>query len=439
MSPKPDSGLISQRRPHRKSRNGCQQCKKRKIKCDENKPSCGHCSRFSSPCSFSEALPERSSTANIRVLSPLSPKSPASLVLSGDFENSFFPSPGYITPPVALGEIHQGIGNQAFGVMDLELLHFFLTETCLTISECPDRQRLWQHVIPQIAFTHHFLIRGILSFAALHLAHTQPERRESLWLEASSHYDVGVGLFNIEVLNITPFNCDACFAFSTLLAAHAWPFSHRTSDLFFSTSPTAEQAFSTTWASLLRGVHALLDTAWDWIANGPLEPLLEPLAMDPAIVRKANPEISAKLTGLSQLWDPPPTRYNSADIEALSESLVLIQEACGILTSSTSERPVSAISLALAWPTYIPATFLELVDRLEPEALIILAHYSLILNQVDGVWFMHGMSRQLLQTIHERVGKDWESWMAWPLQDLALSELKNHLDDGPALSTLLFP
>ncbi|TVY33896.1 hypothetical protein LSUB1_G007505 [Lachnellula subtilissima] len=263
--------------------------------------------------------------------------------------------------------------------------------------------------------------------------------RESLWAEASSHYDVGVRLFHTEVLDITPFNCDACFAFSSLLAAHAWPFSHQTSDLFLSSLPSAEQAFNTTWASLLRGVHTLLDTAWDWIANGPLGPLLETHTIYPAIVRKANPEISAKLTGLGQLWDPPPSRYNPADIEALSEALVLIQEACGILTSSTSERPLSAISLALAWPTCVSATFLELVDRLEPEALIILAHYSLILNQVDGVWFMHGMSRQLLQTVHERIGKVWESWIAWPLQDLALNELNNHMDDGIVHDTLLFP
>lgn len=359
--------------------------------------------------------------------------------MSGGFENSYLPCPGYTTSPVILGEIHHNINNQAFGMMDLELLHFFLTDTCFTISECPDRQRLWQHVVPRMAFTHHFLLRGILSFAALHLAHTQPERRESLWAEASSHYDVGVRLFHIEVLDITPFNCDACFAFSSLLAAHAWPFSHQTSDLFFSTSPSAEQALSTTWASLLRGVHVLFDTAWDWIANGPLGPLLEPLTMDPAIVRKANPELSAKLTGLSQLWDPAPAKYNTAETEALSESLVLIQAACGILNSSTSERPLSAISLALAWPTCIPATFLGLVDRLEPEALIILAHYSLILNQVDKVWFMHGMSRQLLQTISERLGEDWESWIAWPLQELALSELKNHMDESPPHTTFLFP
>lgn len=40
------------RRPHRKSRNGCAECKKRHIRCDEHQPSCANCEAAERVCSF---------------------------------------------------------------------------------------------------------------------------------------------------------------------------------------------------------------------------------------------------------------------------------------------------------------------------------------------------------------------------------------------------
>lgn len=37
------------------SRNGCLECKRRKIKCDEDQPSCGHCSRIEHDCVYPDA------------------------------------------------------------------------------------------------------------------------------------------------------------------------------------------------------------------------------------------------------------------------------------------------------------------------------------------------------------------------------------------------
>lgn len=40
------------RRSHRKSRLGCSVCKSRKVKCDENLPKCGQCSRLGRQCGY---------------------------------------------------------------------------------------------------------------------------------------------------------------------------------------------------------------------------------------------------------------------------------------------------------------------------------------------------------------------------------------------------
>ncbi|PGH12506.1 hypothetical protein AJ79_04250 [Helicocarpus griseus UAMH5409] len=41
------------RKPHRKSRNGCSNCKKRRVKCDETKPGCRKCETYGISCDYS--------------------------------------------------------------------------------------------------------------------------------------------------------------------------------------------------------------------------------------------------------------------------------------------------------------------------------------------------------------------------------------------------
>jgi hypothetical protein len=67
---------------------------------------------------------------------------------------------------------------------------------------------------------------------------------------------------------------------------------------------------------------------------------------------------------------------------------------------------------------------MELIAARRPEALILLAHYCLLLNKVDNVWWLRGISRHLLKSIHATIGEEWEGWIAWPLQELVLTEFR---------------
>ncbi|KAL5593603.1 hypothetical protein FOBRF1_012705 [Fusarium oxysporum] len=44
---------------HTKSRKGCQQCKKRKVKCDEQRPACFNCSRLQEECKYLPPPPKK--------------------------------------------------------------------------------------------------------------------------------------------------------------------------------------------------------------------------------------------------------------------------------------------------------------------------------------------------------------------------------------------
>ncbi|KAH8896377.1 hypothetical protein GQ53DRAFT_838529 [Thozetella sp. PMI_491] len=419
MPPSIDTGVRSRRRPHRKSKSGCLQCKKKKIKCNEQKPSCGYCTRVQSRCSFLGTSSTTSSTFGDGSTASQQPPTmgddlPRALDLLGN-------------PPAASG-IGLEVGN-------LELLHFYTTTTSFTLSIRPELQKIWQQVVPQIAFSHAFLLHGILAFSALHLARSQPARKGILYKEASSHHDIGLAMFRTAMMNLTPYNYDACLAFSTIIAAYTWASSDQTGDLFFSDTPSSHGESSVDWASLLRGVYSLLGTAGEWMASSSMQKIVHPRPIDPKIAKAADPEVSVKLTALRQLWDPSPGNFNAAELEALEETLNLLHADCGLVTSSCEEDEIDIVSFVYAWPIKVPGAFLLMVKQLKPEALIVLAHYSLLLNRADQVWYMRGMSRRLLKSIHSKIGDEWESWIAWPLQKLVLTEFKLYGDGVDALST----
>lgn len=105
-------------------------------------------------------------------------------------------------------------------VFDLELLHHFTTSTCRTFSTDAtraDRQRLWQVEVPRQAFAHVFLLHQILAIAASHLAHLHPRSRRAYSLRASHHQSLALQGMRAALAHISPANCHALFAASSLL------------------------------------------------------------------------------------------------------------------------------------------------------------------------------------------------------------------------------
>jgi hypothetical protein len=91
--------------------------------------------------------------------------------------------------------------------------------------------------------------------------------------------------------------------------------------------------------------------------------------------------------------------------------------------------------MTLAWPIIVPETYIQLVNQRRPEALILLAHFCLLLSKIDHVWFLKGICRRVLRSVCRMVGtgvgdtgeggeKGWEEWVNWPLQELVLTEFR---------------
>ncbi|KAI9158433.1 Sterol uptake control protein 2 [Paramyrothecium foliicola] len=111
-----------ERRGHTKSRRGCYNCKRRRIKCQESRPACGHCVKTGLKCEY-PALPQITHQPHHQI--PL------------------------------------------FSLQDMRFFQHFLTQC---IPHHPLKQEdIWTHEIPCIAHNHEFLMHAILGYAATQL------------------------------------------------------------------------------------------------------------------------------------------------------------------------------------------------------------------------------------------------------------------------------
>ena len=153
---------------------------------------------------------------------------------------------------------------------NLELMHYYAASTYLTISVSVPFQHIWQRGVPKEVLSHSFLMHGILALAALHIAYNRPEEENRYTLAAQRHYNTAISSFRIVLEQVTAENCTRLFAFSTILLVLTLAFA-KTHSHTENQNPIEDlmQIFT-----VLQGARVVLRSVIQWIALGPLEPLI---------------------------------------------------------------------------------------------------------------------------------------------------------------------
>lgn len=79
------------------------------------------------------------------------------------------------------------------------------------------------------------------------------------------------------------------------------------------------------------------------------------------------------------------------------------------------------------WLMRVPVPFMDLLKVYDPGALILLAHYCIILSRVEHPWYLQGRASRLLFMITRRLDEKWHRYIKWPLEEIGISK-----SSGPA-------
>ncbi|KAF2635201.1 hypothetical protein P280DRAFT_511309 [Massarina eburnea CBS 473.64] len=366
----------------KKSRGGCQQCKIRRVKCDESRP-CANCTRYNADCSLLAGPP---SVGSVNRSSSYSRG-------RSSHEASVSPAPSSNTG-VTYGagrSVNLPLAEEASGgwMEDLELMHHFTAHAHTTIPGPATAQQIWGFSVPQEAFKYRFLMHAILAFAAEHLAHINPTRAQHYRILGSTHQAAAItGLNNeISTVDLTSENCHALFTGASLIIMNA-----------FAEPEAYNLKALVSIFTLCRGMNTILMSSESTISKGPFAGLLRPLPNPP----QPSPLLSSFLVDINALAEGSHPSYSVSRNNGHDTSMMARNDAAELLRESlqlgieTSQHP--ALRAAMLWPIRLDPEYLEcLKARSDPAVASVFRQYCRILEYAGAEWWFLSGWRNISQ------------------------------------------
>ncbi|KAK6223018.1 C6 zinc finger protein [Colletotrichum tabaci] len=380
--------------PHRKSRAGCKTCKSRKVKCDEVQPSCSRCERLHICCEYTH------------LQKPPSPPPPPPCEERCKIQD---PSPKFEpnTPcaPVA--------GSPGLDLMQLELLHTYINFTSLTFPWSSALRDFWKITVPSLALQHEYLTRAVLCIPALHLAHLRPERRGFYVSLALENHRLASESVRLLLENVSEKNGLPLFLFSALNIIIVLATPQRSSQGVIADGDASFQDLLVT----LQGMKGLLEILWDTLSTSALAPLLShgsgrlitqqhsfhPAETDFPPTCSSLDEFQARIN--TQGMDPDTLMAYNRAIEAL----------WGVMDWRRQHWEEAD---ALIWVYRCLVDFIPLLSLQKQEALVLLAHFAVVLKTCETRWWMQGWAIRIISNAYQQLDDEHKIWVYRPATDI---------------------
>ena len=354
------------------------------IQCDETHPKCANCNVSQRSCSYENLVSAASALVPAsRPKFKRTVKRKDESPISSDVSQS-----GAINDCPPVNKLH------------LELFHHFLTDirSFLGLDKLSFEGSTIDLTSQILAAP--FLMNQILAFSALHLSIVRPEKREYYQYHSSQLQTHALSEFNGQKLDISADNCIPIFLFSSCLAMHILA-----DKIVF--RPAGFEQFLDDFIHSLRmhrGVRAITTETWVLLLQSPLKSHLESEGLR---LEQSTPgdECSGLLAHVDTMHDPVIRdiyRQVTKDLQR-------------VYNATRSPSPdFSHIGPIMSWPVLLSSEYIDLLSEQRPEALVILAHFGVILLLHKHIWTFGDGGYYLISTIRSYLGPEWASWLLWP-------------------------
>ncbi|KAI1290968.1 hypothetical protein F5Y03DRAFT_388680 [Xylaria venustula] len=251
--------------------------------------------------------------------------------------------------------------NQTFKLHDLELFHNFKANVWSVLSpdEFPVAQRFTE-VIIQHSFSRPYLMDQLLALSAAHMSTQRPHQSSFYRQEATRRQTQALTLFNTSPTAKDTDECLPAFFFSILLSYQVLFDALASRDDFSAFLDKLTKGFR-----LCGGVRAMAGHSLD------------------SLVMQYRQEVGSELLEMERVWKSPDTGFG-------------------------------AVTRVLRWVVTVRPEFVELIEQRRPEALIIIAHFGVLLHDARDCWIFGDAGAYIIRSITGFLGSYWAEWLAWP-------------------------
>ncbi|KAJ5775182.1 uncharacterized protein N7511_000193 [Penicillium nucicola] len=416
------------RRSHTKSRIGCGNCKRRRIKCDEAAPECMNCIRHSIECNYGQAWQrDRPIVADERTMTPSTSEQPRK-------EYTFISSSasGFVVPKRSRRETEDSAMRQSsstdsestvakspfqFTGTDMILFHHCLSATDLKVH-IPDQ-------LIRLGLSVHYVLHLLLAISGFHMKRTStndPRHQYGppdidFYVEVERHLksaaaEVATADPQIHQENSHSLYIASLFIFICSLARGPQPgeylafrddrdipgfclFTGMRSILEASTQLGVSESISEVHPKQRQGVspereqeretepsHGISSSeAINYKVDQSSCPFLEPLNKLKGLVLNAFSSSDPSHSTYCAIFELLLSRYNH------------------ILGGSVPIASPELWPQIFSWLYLLPDSFAKDMQQKHPVALLIFSYFAVLLNELDSVWFIRGWPLHIVEGV----------------------------------------
>ncbi|KAK5657497.1 hypothetical protein OQA88_3069 [Cercophora sp. LCS_1] len=360
--PSPRTGRPRIRKAHRKSRYGCANCKIRRVKCDEEKPTCQKCVSYGLGCSYEAGISEMQLAFTGAFKLDLTPGSTTRV-----------PIPKTLPPPPMCLPLAGPMGGGTYEMKpcDQAILGTFQTNNILTVGPASE-SLLFQQRIVRHAVSNPFLVHMVLAVTLIHdLHHGRVFDRKKAAMALAFHFSHGTTLFNRKLSGpVEATEANALWLAAALTATKA--FADVRGSSVEGTWPLSPPSFDDLdWLKLTGGKQAVLNICAPTEAAKTFKGFLQPTSrVGPEILNL--PPLFIELYGLDEHSTPANNPYHAA-------ATVLAQ-----IMPLEIERPNAAKFLSFAG--FPDPRYVCLLEARDPLAMLLLAYWYAKVFTADQWW-----------------------------------------------------
>ena len=326
--------------------------------------------------------------------------------------------------------------QHVFNQRDLELIHYYSTQTYMTLTSNLQAHLVWRDVIFQQGLKHKFLLHALMATAALHKAtnHAEDSSIHKLYINIALEYQ-STALADYIPLLSTPNqdNAVALFILSALLAI--WLFgSRRLPEAFDSVKLKGQKHLalptvgpktrpeSIDFMEVLgrvQGMSTIVKQTFHWILGQGIDPLLTP-PPDSDLPRNP-PDIEASFSKIQYRIDTIREKQPHLPESVVQERMGLYNERLSSLRQVARTRTViQHDQQVFAWPVTFEPGFIEVLRQRDPIAVALFVHWAACFKCLDHQWWARGWSGQLVKDSAATLDDSWADVLSWPRKEVGL-------------------
>ena len=244
-----------------------------------------------------------------------------------------------------------------------------------------------------------------LAMSAFQLSIKYPSKSAMYLAESTALQAQALSIFNESCPTLTPENTVPAFLFAAILGLHCF------CDTFSTPSPDLNTFLDRLVQSirLLRGIRATTGTSWEYIRNSDIKVLLA----DEGQAQERDDKVTHAFDNLKWI-------FSQSHTLSAFEAKVYGEAIDGLIKVYNSQLPngdsivLPDARIVMSWPINVSAEYTELLHQRKPEALVVMAHFSILLHCRRSYWAVGEAGSFLLAAIEEYLGEEWAQWLVIP-------------------------